>query len=830
VSIELTKQPNATQTTVGETSFYGWLYGVDFADSRRAVAVGSDGVILASNDEGLTWTQRDFATLRPTSTSTETDRRNLRDVTMLANGAGWAVGERGWIVETWDYGETWDEKSSPTTETLLRIGFRDDQNGFIVGHNGTVLTTTNGGRNWNTSEFKVNDQTIKTAIAAVTFTDSLHGYLAGQDETLLRTSDGGATWEPVRQYERRLPPISKWGFVVAILILPLSLFLPGPESAPPDPSDTSEPEMLENFGRCLSDRPIGEDGQGDTLNFAPIAEGLGRYLYHGKTEPPLSMSIDGEWGTGKSSMMKMLAGEVERKQRQVVWFNAWHFQNEENLLAALLEAIRNHAMPHIMSAQGVRFRIRLLKRRMRRRPVFSSSVLFAWTTALAYLTWNHFGWWNGVGQEISHLLTMDVVHSLTPDHFEVIQGLIGIGGGGTLYSIFRGLRAFGVSPGQIAAAAKNEKEARRQVMFREEFQREFKEVSEALKPGGMVIFVDDLDRCRPENVMTVLQAVNFLVSSGDCFIVFGMDTTRVQESVALARSRELAEASGNHVVAEDPRQFALDYLEKLVQIRVQIPRADDAGTWNFITGVTQSADEDDNAIATERDGDTKQAGILDRLRKTDPRTVRYLGVAAIVATAIAIAPLLPVHSGPKQETDAPEKKWLTVELPSTATIPFADTGTELSVSISDEPQPLRNAPANSAGGPSIQIDLSDGTEIARLVKELGISVITRSKEDSRSASKGNGNPTNSASQEPSIDENSDETVPRELPQDPKSKLAIPPAPEPSAPQETWWWLVGFGAFLSATGLAFSRIRNISLPPSKKTRKNFGSPWENGSLS
>jgi len=38
------------------------------------------------------------------------------------------------------------------------------------------------------------------------------------------------------------------------------------------------------------------------------------------TEPPLTLSVEGLWGSGKSSFMKQLQAEVKQKGANVVWF------------------------------------------------------------------------------------------------------------------------------------------------------------------------------------------------------------------------------------------------------------------------------------------------------------------------------------------------------------------------------------------------------------------------------------------------------------------------------------------------------------------------------
>ena len=64
-------------------------------------------------------------------------------------------------------------------------------------------------------------------------------------------------------------------------------------------------------------------------------------LLKAQTEPPLTVSIEGEWGSGKSSFMLQLRdqlgvpGRRDRGGRVLsVWFNPWRHDKEEELWAA----------------------------------------------------------------------------------------------------------------------------------------------------------------------------------------------------------------------------------------------------------------------------------------------------------------------------------------------------------------------------------------------------------------------------------------------------------------------------------------------------------------
>jgi hypothetical protein len=59
---------------------------------------------------------------------------------------------------------------------------------------------------------------------------------------------------------------------------------------------------------------------------------------------------------------------IENGQRPV-WFNAWHRQGEESLFAALMQAVRDEAVPSWWSLAGLDVRMRLLLSRVRSNPI-----------------------------------------------------------------------------------------------------------------------------------------------------------------------------------------------------------------------------------------------------------------------------------------------------------------------------------------------------------------------------------------------------------------------------------------------------------------------------
>ena len=67
----------------------------------------------------------------------------------------------------------------------------------------------------------------------------------------------------------------------------------------------------------------------DSLGFQPYVSAIAEFLTNDKTKPPLTLSIEGEWGSGKSSFMKQLQQKLEERDKKnqktklkIVWFNA----------------------------------------------------------------------------------------------------------------------------------------------------------------------------------------------------------------------------------------------------------------------------------------------------------------------------------------------------------------------------------------------------------------------------------------------------------------------------------------------------------------------------
>ena len=115
----------------------------------------------------------------------------LLDVARLSNKRLIAVGERGHILLSDDEGAHWNQASVPGTSTLTSVYFVDNEQGWAVGHDATILATQDGGQTWIRQYFK---PAAEKPLLDVWFANVRTGIAVGAYGLMLRTDDGGKTW------------------------------------------------------------------------------------------------------------------------------------------------------------------------------------------------------------------------------------------------------------------------------------------------------------------------------------------------------------------------------------------------------------------------------------------------------------------------------------------------------------------------------------------------------------------------------------------------------------------------------------------------------------
>lgn len=650
------------------------LVGFKFL-GKAASILASDGRVFSSSDSGVHWTGKLSG-----SADVEAFKQFVASPTLgfivgsfvegvKSSGASQETGKNE--ADQWPlHVSSGEENAFPSAELVFTqmsgiapefqaqsVWFSSKDSGCVAGYDAVgakIECTRNARKDWAAPDLhKLKDKLYDIAFAA----DGKTGWAVGENAAVLWTADGGGRWEPktlttalhmgapsaVGDWWRWLPPWFYLTWMAGLLcaaIAPLARVEAIPE------------KFIQDY--AASDRPL-QRGDRDALDFTPLAKSLSAFVRNAATKPPLTISVDGPWGSGKSSLMNLMCADLREFGFRAVWFNAWHNQKEEHLLAALLQTVRLEAVPQIWDPSGIGFRIHLVWNRLRR--YWFPVMLVVGLVVLLFLldSWHH--------QTSGHYLLSDV-----PRFLPAALGGTGKDAGGlfarmnqwpllgylagliAIWPVVRKLlEAFGTNPAALLATiSKGNRIADldAQTSFRDKFAKEFRDVTQALGENRqLVVFIDDLDRCRPENVRDVLEAVNFLVSSGECFVVMGLERRSVGAAVGLSLkdiAKEMAdeqnsqppEQKWNQAAAKDatpsgeckyqvPRnddkdglaarqRYANQFLDKLINLEVPIPRLDPNKAGGLFYDKTLETDPNDKIVAA----------LLDR-RKRERRAERW---------------------------------------------------------------------------------------------------------------------------------------------------------------------------------------------------------------
>jgi len=114
---------------------------------------------------------------------------SLSDVHFPDQNTGYIVGQQGTILKTTDGGITWEFLPSGTLRRLEMVWFTDAETGYVTSDSGFIMKTTDGGETW----MELQSGTTEEFNDIYFFNESL-GFIAGMNGQLLRTTDGGETW------------------------------------------------------------------------------------------------------------------------------------------------------------------------------------------------------------------------------------------------------------------------------------------------------------------------------------------------------------------------------------------------------------------------------------------------------------------------------------------------------------------------------------------------------------------------------------------------------------------------------------------------------------
>lgn len=275
----------------------------------------------------------------------------------------------------------------------------------------------------------------------------------------------------------------------------------------------------------------------DFLNFNYLAEQVVEISNDDKLSPA-TIGIYGDWGSGKSTLMKMIKKSLDAdKNTLTVEFNGWLFEGYEDAKTALCGTILDEMRTHeTLFAKG-KEKIKALLKKVDGGKLLSKGVKYGLDFLLT----------GGIGTATELTLT-GIISAVKQKAGDVSEDEVK----------------------KVIDAFKTEETKRAEI---KNFRKTFKEVFESCKGERLVVFIDELDRCTPDTVLEIFEAIRlFLYVPGTTFII-GAD----ERLVSYAVKTKYKDIPGHDI------DISKEYLEKLVQYPVKIPQLNEQEVKQYIT-------------------------------------------------------------------------------------------------------------------------------------------------------------------------------------------------------------------------------------------------------
>ena len=278
----------------------------------------------------------------------------------------------------------------------------------------------------------------------------------------------------------------------------------------------------------------------DLLNFTVVAKTAAQLVRESAGEP-ISIGISGSWGTGKSSLVKMIGNslkEADTREKKYVFleFNAWLYQGYDDARMALLQTVADKLVIESKSRQSnIEKALDFAKR----------------------VNWLRIG--NLALPVVTGALVGGTLGGPVGAVIGAAGGLLKAGGTPTAEDLEKLRTAYATLKPELKGLIKDREEK----SLPQEIAELRKSFEDLLSSMGvtLVVLVDDLDRCLPQTAISTLEAMRLLLFLPHTAFIIAADEQMIRSAVRVH--------FGDVDLTDD---LVTSYFDKLIQVPLRVPR------------------------------------------------------------------------------------------------------------------------------------------------------------------------------------------------------------------------------------------------------------------
>ncbi|AWP59147.1 MULTISPECIES: Qat anti-phage system ATPase QatA [Pseudomonadota] len=294
----------------------------------------------------------------------------------------------------------------------------------------------------------------------------------------------------------------------------------------------------------------------DLLNNEAIATTI-IGLLRAKPDHPVTIGVHGDWGAGKSSVLEMIeAGFADQDDVLCLKFNGWRFQGFEDAKIALIEGIVTGLVEKRPALKKAAVAVKDVFRRID---------------------------WLKVAKRAGGLALTAFTGIPTPEQIGAIVGSLEALVADPAKLLTKENLSTAIDEAKAVLKPGESKNVPEEV---EAFRKAFDQL---LKDAGikqLVVLIDDLDRCLPDTAIETLEAIRLFVFTARTAFVVAADEAMIEYAVR-KHFPDLPDSTG-------PRDYARNYLEKLIQVPFRIPALGETETRIYVTLLLAGAEVGEN--------------------------------------------------------------------------------------------------------------------------------------------------------------------------------------------------------------------------------------------